>query len=192
MLAVELFEQGGELLANEMAPRVHNSGHWTIEGAETSQFEPASARGPGRPLGLDDHERVRGDGQLHRRHARPPHVVATVEGAHLHDYGKSPRPGRKVGHITIVADSEDDAAKQRVRDLAAAVPPTVRLSAYAIGARVAQLRDLVGAEAPLAEHLVGVLTGLGDAAGDLRLRARETWRRRGLEDAVVLDDGLAP
>jgi 5-(carboxyamino)imidazole ribonucleotide synthase len=103
VLAVELFEaQDGTLLANEIAPRVHNSGHWTIEGAATSQFENHLRAVLGMPLGSTA---VTGEsvmlnciGSLPGRDA-----VRAVTGAHLHDYGKAPRPGRKVGHITITA-----------------------------------------------------------------------------------------
>jgi 5-(carboxyamino)imidazole ribonucleotide synthase len=103
VLAVELFEaQDGTLLANEIAPRVHNSGHWTIEGATTSQFENHLRAVSGLPLGSTA---VTGEsvmlnciGSLPDRDA-----VSAVTGAHLHDYDKAPRPGRKVGHITVTA-----------------------------------------------------------------------------------------
>jgi len=101
VLAVEFFVVKGRLIANEMAPRVHNSGHWTIEGCVTSQFENHLRAicelplGSTRPLGhaaminflgvLPDCERLLG-----------------IEGLAFHDYGKEPRPGRKVGHCTIV------------------------------------------------------------------------------------------
>jgi 5-(carboxyamino)imidazole ribonucleotide synthase len=104
VLAIELFliEQLGEweLIANEMAPRVHNSGHWTIEGAETSQFENHLRAALGLPLGATT---ARGQcamlnliGDLPVREA-----VLAEPGAHLHLYGKAPRPGRKIGHITL-------------------------------------------------------------------------------------------
>jgi 5-(carboxyamino)imidazole ribonucleotide synthase len=99
---VELFDVDGELLANEIAPRVHNSGHWTIEGAHTSQFENHLRAVLGRPLG-DTAARgvsamVNCIGALPDRDA-----VLAVPGAHLHDYGKRARRGRKVGHITVCA-----------------------------------------------------------------------------------------
>jgi 5-(carboxyamino)imidazole ribonucleotide synthase len=112
VLAVELFEvpdaQGGtSLLANEMAPRVHNSGHWTIEGAETSQFEQHLRAVLGWPLGSPA---PRGYAAMcNAIGALPPRdAVLAVPGARLHDYGKEPRPGRKVGHVSVVADSADE------------------------------------------------------------------------------------
>lgn len=102
VLALELFVRGDTLLANEFAPRVHNSGHWTIEGAQTSQFEnhlraildmppgPTDMTAPAGMLNLigsmpEDRESFE----------NPP--------CFLHDYGKEPRPGRKLGHVTVVA-----------------------------------------------------------------------------------------
>lgn len=100
--ALELFVKGGQLLGNEMAPRVHNSGHWTIEGAVTSQFENHVRAVLDMPLG-DTALRfpscmLNWIGELPNRDA-----LLSVPGAHWHDYGKSPRPGRKVGHATICA-----------------------------------------------------------------------------------------
>lgn len=100
VLAIELFETSAGLLANEMAPRVHNSGHWTIEGAETSQFANHLRAILGLPLGattpLGHFEMVNILGTL----PDPGQVLATP-GAHLHLYDKTPRPGRKLGHITF-------------------------------------------------------------------------------------------
>ena len=102
VLAIELFQVGDSLLGNEMAPRVHNSGHWTIEGAETSQFENHLRAVCGLPLGPADaigvSAMVNLIGEMPDRAA-----VLAVPGAHLHDYGKEPRPGRKLGHITVRA-----------------------------------------------------------------------------------------
>jgi 5-(carboxyamino)imidazole ribonucleotide synthase len=111
VLAIELFEAGGHLLANEMAPRVHNSGHWSIEGAETSQFENHLRALLGLPLGSTA---ARGhSAMLNLIGAIPdPAVVLAVPGARLHLYGKAPRPGRKLGHVTVTAD---DPAALRVR-----------------------------------------------------------------------------
>ena len=100
VVALELFQVGGELLVNEVAPRVHNSGHWTIEGAETSQFENHLRACLGLPLGATTPvgwsvmANVLGD---------PPETAAVtaVAGAHLHLYGKAPRPLRKIGHVTV-------------------------------------------------------------------------------------------
>jgi 5-(carboxyamino)imidazole ribonucleotide synthase len=103
VMAIELFQVGDELLGNEMAPRVHNSGHWTIEGAETSQFENHLRAVTGLPLGST---RVRGSSAMVNLIGAVPDraAVAAVAGAHLHLYGKEPRSGRKLGHVTIVGD----------------------------------------------------------------------------------------
>jgi 5-(carboxyamino)imidazole ribonucleotide synthase len=107
VLAVELFETDGQLLANELAPRVHNSGHWTIEGAETSQFENHLRAILGWPLGSVT---PRGfSAMANCVGALPPRdAILSIAGAHLHDYGKANRPGRKVGHVTVTADSAGD------------------------------------------------------------------------------------
>jgi 5-(carboxyamino)imidazole ribonucleotide synthase len=109
VLSVELFEHDGSLLANEMAPRVHNSGHWTIEGAHTSQFEQHVRAVLGWPLGRAD---ARGCNAMVNCIGRlpDPSAVLAVPGAHLHDYAKAARPGRKVGHVTVVADDEETLA----------------------------------------------------------------------------------
>jgi 5-(carboxyamino)imidazole ribonucleotide synthase len=105
VLALELFECGGELLANEIAPRVHNSGHFTIEGAETSQFENHLRAVLGWPLGST---RVPVPcAMLNCVGSMPdPVSVLRVPGAHLHSYGKSPRPGRKLGHVTLTGEQD--------------------------------------------------------------------------------------
>jgi 5-(carboxyamino)imidazole ribonucleotide synthase len=102
---VELFDTGAGLLANEIAPRVHNSGHWTIEGAETSQFENHVRAVAGMPLGSTA---ARGPSAMVNCIGTMPDrdAVLRVAGAHLHDYGKTPRPGRKLGHITVTALDE--------------------------------------------------------------------------------------
>jgi 5-(carboxyamino)imidazole ribonucleotide synthase len=105
MLAIELFITGGELVANEMAPRVHNSGHWTIEGAETSQFENHVRAILGLPLGST--RMVGCSAMINAISKLPPkETVLAVEGAHLHAYGKDGAPGRKVGHVTVRAESK--------------------------------------------------------------------------------------
>ena len=102
MLTLELFQVGDRLLANEMAPRVHNSGHWTIEGARTSQFENHVRAVLGWPLGPT--EAPGPSVMINCIGALPePADVLAVPGAHLHRYGKSVRPGRKVGHVTVTA-----------------------------------------------------------------------------------------
>lgn len=109
VLAIEFFLVGKHLLANEMAPRVHNSGHWTMNGAVTSQFEnhlrAVAGMEPG-PIDLTGHSamiNLIGDTQAAEN-------LPTLPGRHLHTYDKEPRPGRKVGHINLVADSEEKLA----------------------------------------------------------------------------------
>lgn len=103
VLAIELFQVGGALLANEMAPRVHNSGHWTIEGAETSQFENHLRAVLGLPLGAT--APIGYAAMLNLIGALPDRRrLLDVPGAHLHLYDKSARPGRKLGHVTLRAD----------------------------------------------------------------------------------------
>jgi 5-(carboxyamino)imidazole ribonucleotide synthase len=104
VLAIELFEYDGRLLANEMAPRVHNSGHWSIEGAVTSQFENHLRAVSGLPLG---DTRTAGHSAMLNLIGELPESadILAVSDAHLHVYGKSLRPGRKVGHVTLRADS---------------------------------------------------------------------------------------
>ena len=100
VFAIEMFEDGSRLIGNELAPRVHNSGHWTIEGAETSQFENHLRAGLDLPLGST--EPVGFSAMVNLIGALPdPQRVAGVVGAHLHLYDKEPRPGRKLGHITL-------------------------------------------------------------------------------------------
>ncbi len=107
VLAVELFDVRGELLVNELAPRVHNSGHWTIEGAVTSQFENHLRAILGWPLGST--AAVGFSAMVNCIGALPdPDRVLAISGAHFHDYGKAPRPGRKVGHVTLTANDRDD------------------------------------------------------------------------------------
>ncbi|QDE41572.1 5-(carboxyamino)imidazole ribonucleotide synthase [Luteibacter pinisoli] len=102
VFALELFVCNGKLLGNEMAPRVHNSGHWTIEGAHTSQFENHVRAVLGLPLGDTG---VRGaSAMLNWIGDMPdPAPVLTTADGHWHDYGKEARAGRKVGHATICA-----------------------------------------------------------------------------------------
>jgi 5-(carboxyamino)imidazole ribonucleotide synthase len=100
VLALELFEIDGGLLANEFAPRVHNTGHWTIEGAVTSQFENHLRAILGLPLGPTD---ARPSFMANLIGSAPaPAELLQLPGAHLHLYGKEPRPGRKLGHVTLV------------------------------------------------------------------------------------------
>ncbi|HKV62739.1 MAG TPA: 5-(carboxyamino)imidazole ribonucleotide synthase [Candidatus Acidoferrum sp.] len=105
-LAIEFFEHQGELLANEMAPRVHNSGHWTIEGSVTSQFENHLRAVLGLPLGSTGPAGHCAMLNLIGDLPESSEVLA-VPDAHLHLYGKSPRPGRKLGHVTLRAASPE-------------------------------------------------------------------------------------
>lgn len=100
VFALELFEVDGRLLANEMAPRVHNSGHWTIEGAECSQFENHLRAVMGLPLG---ETAARGHSAMLNWIGDLPDECAAlaIPGVHWHDYGKTSRAGRKVGHATV-------------------------------------------------------------------------------------------
>jgi len=102
VLTIEFFVRRGQLIANEMAPRVHNSGHWTIEGAATSQFENHLRAILGWPLGST--ETVGHSAMLNFVGTMPDRAaLLALPGVHFHDYGKAPRAGRKLGHCTIVA-----------------------------------------------------------------------------------------
>lgn len=106
VLAVEFFVEAGRLVANEIAPRVHNSGHWTIDGAEVSQFENHLRAGLGWPLGATTP--VGWSAMVNLIGTVPDtSAVLAVPGAHLHLYGKAPRPGRKLGHVTLRADAPE-------------------------------------------------------------------------------------
>ena len=109
VLAVELFDVGGRLLANEFAPRVHNTGHWTIDGAVTSQFENHVRAVLGWPLGSTE---ATGESVLVNVVGGSPPLerLLGVPGAHVHLYGKAPRAGRKLGHVTLVDAEEEHVA----------------------------------------------------------------------------------
>ena len=109
VFALELFLVDGVVLANEMAPRVHNSGHWTIEAAECSQFQNHLRAILGLPLGST--RPIGCAAMLNWIGTLPASEPILAEpGGHWHDYGKSPRPGRKVGHATIRADHPEPLA----------------------------------------------------------------------------------
>jgi 5-(carboxyamino)imidazole ribonucleotide synthase len=121
VLTIEFFVRRGRLLANEMAPRVHNSGHWTIEGTVTSQFENHVRAISGLPLGAT----------TARGHCAMINLIGTLPsrepllaqaGLHWHDYGKSPRHGRKLGHCTLI-ESDRDRCAARARRLLAQLYP---------------------------------------------------------------------
>ncbi len=124
IMAIEFFVSNGRLLVNELAPRPHNSGHWTIEGAVTSQFEqhlravldlPLGSTAPTGPAVVTVN--LLGDGETDDPRGRLKDALATGDG-HVHFYGKAARAGRKVGHVTAVGDSLERAARnaQRVID----------------------------------------------------------------------------
>ena len=114
VFALELFCRDGELLANELAPRVHNSGHWTIEGSETSQFQNHLRAVLGLPLG--DIRMLGVACMLNWIGAMPDATAVLGEASgHWHDYGKLPRAGRKVGHATLRADDADELAEALLR-----------------------------------------------------------------------------
>jgi 5-(carboxyamino)imidazole ribonucleotide synthase len=111
IMAIELFVSGGEIYLNELAPRPHNSGHWTIEGALTSQFEQHLRAILDWPLGATVPTgdavvtiNLVGEGEERDPRARIPEAVA-VPGARLHLYGKAARNGRKIGHVTVVDET---------------------------------------------------------------------------------------
>ena len=110
VLAVEFFVKGNELYFNEMAPRVHNTGHWTIEGAETSQFENHLRAICNLPLGSTQ---SRGPCEMINIIGSEPdyRAIFSTKNAHLHMYGKEPRPGRKLGHVTVTGTTESQIAK---------------------------------------------------------------------------------
>jgi 5-(carboxyamino)imidazole ribonucleotide synthase len=117
VFAIEFFLAGGVLLGNEMAPRVHNSGHWTIEGAVCSQFENHLRAILGWPLGSTD---LVAPSILYNLigNAPPSESLLEIPGLHLHLYGKSPRPARKIGHVTLV-ESDPERLREAERRLRA-------------------------------------------------------------------------
>jgi 5-(carboxyamino)imidazole ribonucleotide synthase len=106
VLAIELFETADGLLGNEMAPRVHNSGHWTIEGAATSQFENHLRAICGVELGPTTLSAY--SAMVNLIGSEPPDgAFPAIPGVHAHSYRKHARAGRKLGHVTVVADDRD-------------------------------------------------------------------------------------
>ena len=106
VMAFEFFVAGGRLLANEIAPRVHNSGHWSTEGAECSQFENHLRAVAGLPLGSTV---LRGASAMVNLIGSAPATPALValDGVHVHNYGKTPKPQRKIGHVTVTAATRE-------------------------------------------------------------------------------------
>ena len=123
VICVELFRVGDQLLVNEVAPRVHNSGHWTIEGAACSQFENHLRAILGLPLGSTA---LRGASAIINLIGTlpSPSAVLAIPGVHWHDYGKPPRPRRKIGHLTITAADalQLDERLGCLRDLGITIP----------------------------------------------------------------------
>jgi 5-(carboxyamino)imidazole ribonucleotide synthase len=124
MLAVEMFDTEAGVLVNELAMRPHNSGHWTIEGARTSQFEQHLRAVLDLPLGETTMtaahvamSNVLG-GAIEDMYAGYLHCMARDPGVHLHMYGKAVRPGRKVGHATTLGEDAVD-VRARARHAAA-------------------------------------------------------------------------
>lgn len=106
VLALELFEVDGELIANEFAPRVHNSGHWTIEGCQTSQFDNHLRAIMNLPLGST--ALVKKSAMVNFIGGLPSiEAVLAIPQTHVHFYGKEPRQGRKVAHVTVIADTAE-------------------------------------------------------------------------------------
>lgn len=114
VLTIEFFLQDGELLANEIAPRVHNSGHWSIDGSSCSQFENHVRAVAGMPLGQTD--MVRPSLMFNWIGTMPDRDQAmAVPGLCWHDYGKQPRPGRKIGHATLTAETPQELMERATR-----------------------------------------------------------------------------
>ncbi|MDT8894644.1 5-(carboxyamino)imidazole ribonucleotide synthase [Halomonas sp. I1] len=129
VLTLELFQMpDGGLLANEMAPRVHNSGHWTMDGAVTSQFENHLRAIQGLPLGDTAARMPSCMVNIIAQEGEPARLLE-IEDAHLHRYDKSERPGRKLGHVNLVAPTHE-ALVEKVRACAALLPgaPAPRFS----------------------------------------------------------------
>lgn len=111
VLVLEFFHVDDRLLANEFAPRVHNSGHWTIEGAYTSQFENHVRAVTGLPLG---NTQARCPSAMVNLVGQVPEIekILAIDGASLHLYDKKPRSGRKIGHVTICARDSSELEKR--------------------------------------------------------------------------------
>ena len=120
VLTLELFETPEGLMANEMAPRVHNSGHWTIEGAMTSQFENHIRAVSGHPLGNVAARGVSCMINIIGEHGDIERILE-LPYAHVHLYNKGERPGRKLGHVNILADSYEELV-WRVKNCAQFLP----------------------------------------------------------------------
>ncbi|MDO8331570.1 MAG: 5-(carboxyamino)imidazole ribonucleotide synthase [Fluviicoccus sp.] len=125
VMTLEMFDTGSGLVANETAPRVHNSGHWSIEGAICSQFENHIRAVAGLPLGSTDPLRPSAMINIIGRHPETAAILAIPE-THLHLYGKTERPGRKLGHITVTAPTHIQ-LMDRIKVIAAVLPNRMAL-----------------------------------------------------------------
>ena len=126
VLTLELFVTEQGLYANEMAPRVHNSGHWSIEGAVCSQFENHVRAVAGLPLGSTEVVRPSVMVNIIGQHPKTEDVLA-LNGAHLHLYNKTERAGRKLGHITLMPVNSDELSNL-CRQLAKILPEPLALT----------------------------------------------------------------
>lgn len=126
VLALELFDTGEGLVANEMAPRVHNSGHWTIEGAQTSQFENHIRAITGQPLGDTTARGVSCMVNIIGEHGDIRRILE-LPYTHVHLYDKAERPGRKLGHINVVAEHYEELV-WRVRNCVSFLPGSPEFS----------------------------------------------------------------
>jgi len=190
---VELFDVDGALLANEMAPRVHNSGHWTIEGADTSQFENHLRAVLGWPLGSTAAGGA--SAMVNCIGAMPDRVaLLAIPGAHVHDYEKAPRRARKVGHVTCAHPTPTRlqlgsracgnwCARQPTAELA---PCPLRRPRRSLAAWRGRRRRHPSRRGP--RRCAGRPRGVALHRGR---RAREARRGRGLRHAAPLDDRVA-
>ncbi|MBV7263931.1 5-(carboxyamino)imidazole ribonucleotide synthase [Photobacterium sp. WH24] len=121
VLALEFFDVQGQLLVNEIAPRVHNSGHWTQQGAETCQFENHIRAVCGLPLGSTDLIRHTAMINILGEDTLPEDLLA-MAGCHIHWYGKEKRAGRKMGHINVCANNNSQ-LESRLASLAEILNP---------------------------------------------------------------------
>jgi 5-(carboxyamino)imidazole ribonucleotide synthase len=110
-LAVELFQVGDDLLVNELAPRVHNSGHWSMQGADTCQFENHLRAICGLPLGDSHADKISAMVNIIGVSSFSKNLIG-IPGVHLHWYGKEVREKRKMGHINVTANSYADLGKK--------------------------------------------------------------------------------
>ena len=139
LLAVEMFETTGGLLVNELAMRPHNCGHWTIEGARTSQFEqhlravldlPLGSPAMAAPVAVMANVLGGDDADVYDRYV---HVMAADPAVKVHMYGKPVRPGRKIGHVTVTGDRDHRDPAELATGLAA--PPATSAGARKTGSK---------------------------------------------------------